>query len=58
MKSSFWRDGEFGVDCMTRLNGVPTETTAEFVARIEQLRHAYEAQFLDRKDWKVPLCSA
>lgn len=38
-----------------RLNGVPTETTAEFTARIEMLRHAYEAQFLDRKDWKVSL---
>jgi len=36
-----------------RSNGVPTETTAEFVARIEMLRHAYEAQYLDRKDWKV-----
>jgi len=41
-----------------RANGIPTETTAEFTARIEMLQHAYEAQFLDRKDWKVTIYSS
>lgn len=33
--------------------GLELETTEAFTARLEKLRHAYEAQFLDRKDWKA-----
>ena len=33
--------------------GLTMESSEEFMARMDQLRHAYEAQFLDRKDWKV-----
>ena len=37
--------------------GLATESSEEFMARMERLRHAYEAQFLDRKDWKVRMAA-
>lgn len=36
-----------------RYEGLELESTEQFTARLEKLRHAYEAQFLDRKDWKA-----
>lgn len=33
--------------------GLQPETAAAFTARIDKLKAAYEAQFLDRKNWKV-----
>lgn len=33
--------------------GLTVESSGDFIARIEKLKHAYEAQFLDRRDWKV-----
>ena len=33
--------------------GLQTESSEDFVARIDKIKNAFEAQFLDRRDWKV-----